>query len=486
MARGNAEEPEVIFVGDRSRAALSLAAREGRLVRIGPGIYSARALSDQAEVVRRNWRRILEHEMPDAIITDRCARAGSPLDGVLTVVSSRKRPLELPGLIIEPRAGSGPLPGDSQIGRVWVASPARGLLENLRSGHHRYLSRVELETWIADLLSVGGAGRLNSIRDQARELAERAGWQRECARLNAIIGAALSTQPVDALASGVLRAHSAGASFDHHRVELLERLAETLRDTPVQSLPLDPSDEGRRTLLPLYEAYFSNFIEGTEFTLDEAAAIVFDEEVPANRPADAHDILGTYRLVADPVERACVPHSSDDLIEILRWRHRLLMEARPDRRPGRFKERSNRAGETIFVAPAQVEETLRSGFDIAAPILSPFARGLFVGFLVSEVHPFDDGNGRISRVMMNAELSSAQEGRIIIPTVFRNNYLAALRAASRNGQFASLIETLRFAQRYTAKIDFSSRVVAETALAQTNALRDPDQAEESGIRLQMP
>ena len=25
-------------------------------------------------------------------------------------------------------------------------------------------------------------------------------------------------------------------------------------------------------------------------------------------------------------------------------------------------------------------------------------------FLISEVHPFDDGNGRLSRIMMNAEL----------------------------------------------------------------------------------
>ena len=32
-------------------------------------------------------------------------------------------------------------------------------------------------------------------------------------------------------------------------------------------------------------------------------------------------------------------------------------------------------------------------------------------FLISEVHPFDDGNGRIARVMMNAELVSAADVR---------------------------------------------------------------------------
>ena len=49
----------------------------------------------------------------------------------------------------------------------------------------------------------------------------------------------------------------------------------------------------------------------------------------------------------------------------------------------------------------------------------PFQRAVFMMLLVSEVHPFADGNGRIARVMMNAELVGAAEERIIIPTAFR-------------------------------------------------------------------
>ncbi|WP_286145042.1 Fic family protein [Bacteroides caecimuris] len=49
----------------------------------------------------------------------------------------------------------------------------------------------------------------------------------------------------------------------------------------------------------------------------------------------------------------------------------------------------------------------------------PFARAIFMMFMISEVHPFNDGNGRIARVMMNAELVRADQSRIIIPTVFR-------------------------------------------------------------------
>lgn len=45
--------------------------------------------------------------------------------------------------------------------------------------------------------------------------------------------------------------------------------------------------------LAFFEAYFSNFIEGAEFAVDEAADIVFRSHIPAGRTADGHDVLGT-------------------------------------------------------------------------------------------------------------------------------------------------------------------------------------------------
>lgn len=87
--------------------------------------------------------------------------------------------------------------------------------------------------------------------------------------------------------------------------------------------------------------------------------------------------------------------------------------------------------------------------------------------------------------MMNAELARAREGRIIIPTVFRNEYLSALKGATHNRNFDSMIDVLSYAQRYTARIDFSSRLNAERDLARTNAFRDSTEAERNGIRLEL-
>jgi hypothetical protein len=91
-----------------------------------------------------------------------------------------------------------------------------------------------------------------------------------------------------------------------------------------------------------------------------------------------------------------------------------------------------------------------------------------------------------SRIMMNAELEEVGEQRILIPIVFRNNYLAALRALSRDMHCAALIKVLDFAQRYAAAIPWDSFDQARHVLAGTNAFMKPDQAEEEGIRLRLP
>jgi len=87
---------------------------------------------------------------------------------------------------------------------------------------------------------------------------------------------------------------------------------------------------------------------------------------------------------------------------------------------------------------------------------------------------------------MNAELVHASEQRIIIPQVYRANYLMALRALTVNSRPEALISTLDFAQRYVAALDYSSFEGARETLEQTNAFRDPAEADAAGVRLVLP
>ena len=476
--------PDLIFAGDRSRASLSQASRTGSIRRLARGIYTGIRTESLASVARRHWREVLAHELPGAILADRSARSTKP-DGAgrLYVVHTRQRPLALPGLTIIPRPGATDIEGDTEIGDGTVlSSPARGLLDNLAGRGERYLNGDEIERWIADLLDTSGVERLNATRDHARRIATALGRDRAFVKLDGLISAALSSGPADALSSGALQAIAANHPYDHRRIELFQGLADALIDIPPVVLADMPREAGRRKLLPFYEAYFSNFIEGTEFTLDEAASIALDGVIPAARPADAHDVAGTYKITSDAAEMARVPGSSEELLAILLERHRLVMAGRPEVRPGRFKTEPNRAGSTYFVAPELVESTLRAGFEVGAGLVSPFARAVYMMFLVSEVHPFADGNGRVSRLMMNSELVARAEVRITIPTVYRN-YLAALRGVTHTRNFAGLAATLDFARRYTARSDFSDRKTAEAELVRTNALVSPNEA---GIRLLMP
>jgi Fic family protein len=178
--------------------------------------------------------------------------------------------------------------------------------------------------------------------------------------------------------------------------------------------------------------------------------------------------------------------TAGEFFALLKSRHARIMKARPDNLPGQFKTDPNRAGSTLFVAPELVEGTLSKGFEIYRGLASPLHRALFMMFLVAEVHPFADGNGRIARIMMNAELVAAGENRIIIPTVFRNNYLAALKALSQNRLTGAIMRTLDFAQRYTAAVDFSEVAIARSILERTNAFMDPNEADAAGIRLVLP
>lgn len=486
--------PSLLYASETDKDELYRARKRGEVVRLASGIYTGEVDMPAQDVVRAHLWEIVAHEMPGAVIVDRSARdGGSGTNGTLYVVAKRRRALELPGVKVVPRTGAEALPGDMQIpSGLHMASVPRALLENLAptrrtaDGTSRTLTREEVEIWVDELCASRGESVLNRYRDQARALAEHLGAEKEMAVLDALISAALKTRPDLTLSSDELRARAAGKPFDPKRVEGFEGLAVFLESQAPDVLPAMTEDAERRTLLPFYESYFSNYIEGTEFTLDEAAAIVFDHAVPEQRLKDAHDILGTYELTSSPEEMRRTPGSADELIELLKARHAVVMGGRPEMGPGRFKERANRAGSTEFVLPEMVEGTLRRGFEAGAALISPFSRAVFMMFVVSEVHPFADGNGRAARIMMNAELEAAGEVRLIIPTVFRLNYLSALKAATHGGHYAALLASLAFARRWTARVDFTSRGSAEADLTRTSALRDAHEAEDAGVRLTLP
>jgi fido (protein-threonine AMPylation protein) len=334
-------------------------------------------------------------------------------------------------------------------------------------------------------LRQGGEAALNRLRDDARAVSRELGMADEFHTLDELIGAFLGTREAK-LETSVAQARRKGMPFDPDRLALFHQLFEELRGrAPLTRLAGNMADSAR-TNLAFFEAYFSNYIEGTEFAVEEAVNIVFNGVIPRDRPEDAHDILGTFRIVSDTTQMARTPRDFDSFVLLLKERHAACMAMRPDKMPGRFKSKENRAGSTFFVAPDLVLGTLEKGFEIYRGLELALHRAIFMMFVVSEIHPFVDGNGRLARIMMNAELVAQGEQRIIIPTVFRNNYVSTLKALSQTGKSSPIVQVLEFAQRYTASIGWENFDTARAELQATHAFMDSNEAEDKGIRLILP
>jgi Fic family protein len=482
----------IVFAEDLPDSTIHDRVARGDLARLSRGVYTTDVDAMPADVVRRAWREIVGRRFPGAVVTDRSAKWAQPHDGYLFVAAQRDAVLELPGLTVVSHRAAGPVEGDIAIGAgMHMASRPRALLDNTRPTRRRgerpaaTMQRDELADWVDHLCAVDGPQALSAYRDAAERLADVLDASPERVKmLNELVGAALGTRPATS-SSAALKARSAGVPFDQSRVTRLELLAGYLGNV-LTTHPALPADGDRRATLPFWEAYFSNFIEGTEFTPDEAERIVFEGDVPAARPADAHDILGTYRLVSDEAELRRGTASAEDFVDLLRDWHGVIIGGRPDKRPGQLKQSPNQAGATTFVAPDLVEGTLRRGYELLGTLATPTQRGTFVAFLVAEVHPFDDGNGRLARAVMNAEYVAGGEQRAVIPTISRNDYLRALRRLSRQDQPDLFVTYLDRIRRWTARMDWSTLDVTHRALERTNALVDANDAEDRGLQLLDP
>ena len=485
MARSNKHSlsaavlPPILFPGANSteRRWLSALKAAGKIRAVGPRLFVSVPEAVTATTLRAAWGTIVANLFPGALITHRTALEFHPGPrGEVFITGNSNREVSYPGLLLKFIRGPGPLSDDPPFLTIRTSSQARAFLENLSTGRAskmRVLPIEKIEARLEQLLHVSGEAELNKLRDRAREIASELHWEKGFERLDRLIGALLGTRH-DRLASHVGRARAAGEPFEAPCLERLHLLFAELRSPlPAAIDSFTAADHFKNKAF--FEAYFSNYIEGTTFEIEEAEAIVFDRIVPDARPDDAHDILGTFDIVADPNEMRLVPRTFDQLVTLVQSRHARMLARRPEASPGSFKTSPNRSGDTRFVDPAYVVGTLRKGFELYQGLEPGLPRGIFMAFLISDVHPFVDGNGRISRIMLNAELESERQGSVIIPTVFRDDYLLALRALSRRNRPQLIIQTFTRAQRFS-HMEFSPypRVLAE--LTRRNWFREPDEA----------
>ena len=452
----------VMATSDKNESARRTAMlKEGTLRKIAPKVYTTTMDEAPEVIIKRNLFYVLGQLYPHAVISHRSAYELKPTaEGDIFLTYTYTKNVSLPGVTVHLMKGPMGTPHDMPfIENLYISSAERRALENLQKGRARNsvskcLPRTYIEEMLERILQVNGETGLNTFRDKARNIATELGMDAEFDVLNAIIGALLSTKPSGVLSSASAIARAKGEPFDDGRVKLFKTLFETLHGEQFPFIDEPNVENAAFRNFAFFESYFSNYIEGTEFEIE--------------------DVLGTFQLVASRREMRRTPSSSDELIELLQDRHRIMMAARPDKEPGMFKMQNNHAGDTHFVDCTLVRGTLRKGYEYYQALEHPFARSLFMLFMVSEVHPFNDGNGRISRVMMNAELVAADQSKIIIPTVFREDYLNALRRLTRRGDPSVIIRALSRVRQFSANITGDDFDATRKYLEECNAFKDGD------------
>jgi hypothetical protein len=489
MPRKIAETLPEVFVSDSGKSPqVSRLRRGGRLRKLGPRLYTTNLDNPPEDIILRNLWQIVAKLAPGGVVSHRTALEMKPSPGgVVFITGKADKTIKLPGLIIRLIKGPGALPGDTAyIGGLRLASRARAFLENLQPSRRRDLvaktvGRKEIEARLVGIARIHDLGELNKLRDRARKIAKALGAEAEFAVLDDIIGALHRTRTARLSAPEAL-AIAVGKGYDPDRVPLFAALHAALRTAVPRDRPVAQTQDQAFRNAAFFDAYFSNYIEGTRFEVGEAIDIVFNNVIPERRPADAHDVLGTYQIVGSLADMTRVPGSFDEFARLLKERHRKIMSARPDMEPGMFKTKPNQAGATMFVAPLLVRGTLEQGWQFHRSLDRPFDRALFIMFLIAEVHPFNDGNGRVARTMMNAELIAAGQCRIFIPSVYRNEYVGSLKRLTNHGDASAFIRVMDAAQDFVSRIDFAGLDSAQAVLAACNAFKDPGE----DVKLLMP
>lgn len=469
------------------------ATKAGALRRLARRLYTSNMDDPPERVVSRRLWQVVAGYFPGALVADRTALENEPsADGSLFLVTEGGKDVRLPGVTLRPRRGVAALPSDRPfVAGLFVCSRARAFLENMRvsrngkRGVSRTVPRPELERRLEEYVRLYGEEDARELLGQVDAVGGELGMGKEAGELKAIIASMLGTAKAGLSAKAAV-ARSRGHPYEPERVALLERLHGALLNHPPRRIRARRMGKEGASTLAFFEAYFTNYIEGVRFTVKEAAGIVFGGRTPEGRQEDARDVLGTWRVVSDPAGMSQVPADFGEFLGILKRRHGTVMAGRPGARPGRLKVRNNRVGQTVFVEPALVQGTLKAGFEYRHSLEPGFQRAAYVHFLVSEVHPFADGNGRAARLMMNAELAALGQQRILIPTVFRDDYISSLRALSGAANPGPYLQVLRKAQEWASAVSWGALGETELELGRCNAFVETWERDETGRRLAMP
>jgi len=173
--------------------------------------------------------------------------------------------------------------------------------------------------------------------------------------------------------------------------------------------------------------YDTNRIEGSTLTLRETADLLERGITPKEKPlSDAKEAEAHEKLFYEMLD-----WKKDISIQIvLYWHQRLLESTKPDI-AGKLRQYQVAISGSKFMPPSPVEvypmlEDFLKWYMKSRDGIHPVELAALVHLKFVTIHPFGDGNGRISRLLMNFVLNKRGFPMLNIPYAKRASYYHAL------------------------------------------------------------
>ena len=253
-------------------------------------------------------------------------------------------------------------------------------------------------------------------------------------------------------------------------------------------LPMSPENQHRwDKKVRLEFNYNSNHIEGNTLTYGETELLLLFDETHGSRPMrdyeemKAHDVaFQKIKEWATDTETPLTEQDIKNLNQIILvqpfWKNAITPDGQPTRRQitvGNYKTQPNSVrlpnGELFeYTAPQEVPikmQELMEWYRDEQTTLHPITLAAMFHYKFVCIHPFDDGNGRVSRLLMNYVLLAHKLPPVVIKSSDKQNYLHALHLAD-TGQYEAFI-------RYIAAQVVSSLEMAIKA-AKGESIEEPD------------
>ncbi|MHA1972595.1 MAG: Fic family protein [Candidatus Hodarchaeales archaeon] len=201
--------------------------------------------------------------------------------------------------------------------------------------------------------------------------------------------------------------------------------------------------------------YDSNRIEGSTLTLRETASLLLENYAPSRSLQDILEAKSHQNLIKEMMRHA---NTSNDLNYnvILEWHHILFKDSKPDI-AGKIRSVQVKIAGSDLEVPSPVEifpllDEFFQWYHQSKNLLHPLELAALVHYKFVSIHPFVDGNGRISRMMMNYVLFKHNYPLYSLPEKVRNTYYNILARADKKEDPYIFVNYLT--RQYVKKISY--------------------------------